>query len=296
MLKAVFIGSHNEFDEILVHRLSQRVDVVGVVWTNATAWRQTRKGTLEFARKRLKRYGPLKVINETLYHLYFHAFLQERDAAELQRDVIDPYRAAHGDVSWRGDCIFTTDVNASEVLHFMEERQPDIGLAMCIHNYFGKRLREIPKLGVFLWHEAFTPEYKGLYSPFWAVHNLDFERLGYTLLLMNDELDAGDVYVQGPAVDIDPFRHNHLYVGHKAVMDSLPAVEDLFGKLEAGTAVRVDRSGSRSQTYTYPGISDLVRQRVRLRRFARAVGQASPAISEAAGTSTGVVVVDQPGA
>jgi hypothetical protein len=33
MLKTIFIGSKNDFDEMLVHWLSRRTNLVGVVWT-----------------------------------------------------------------------------------------------------------------------------------------------------------------------------------------------------------------------------------------------------------------------
>lgn len=269
MLKAVFIGSKNEFNEILVHWLSRRVEVAGVVWTNATAWQKSWRGRFEFARRRMRRYGFLKVLNEVLGYCYLHAFLSGGEVAELQRRVIIPYFERHGVPAWRGDSIVTADVNAPEALSFISERRPDIVLAMCINNYFGKRLRALPRLGVFLWHEGYTPEYKGLYSPFWALHNLEFERLGYTLLRMNDEYDAGEVFVQGRASGFDPFRHNNQFIGHKAIMDSLPAVEKFLAELETGEAKPIERPGAPSRTYTYPGLTDFIRQRLRLRRLAR---------------------------
>ncbi len=269
MLKTVFIGSKNEFDEVLVHWLSQRTELVGVVWTQSTAWKQSWRGVLKFAHRRYRRYGLLKVTNEILFYLYYYARLFRRDVADMRRHIIEPYHAQNGIPSWQGDAIFSANVNSPEVLAFLDKRRPDIGLAMCISDFFGKRLRAIPKEGIFLWHEGITPEYKGLYSPFWAVHNLDFSAIGYTLLLMNDVLDGGGVYVQGRAQDVDPFRQYHGYLGHKAIIDSLPAVEQFLVALEAGAAAPIDRTDAVSNTYTYPGLFDLIRQRKRLRRTAR---------------------------
>jgi hypothetical protein len=269
MLRAVFIGSKNEFDKMLVHWLAQRTELVGVVWTRSTAWRRSWSGRLGFARKRIRRYGVLKAADELLFHLHYHAFLNRSDLARLHREVIDPYQAQHGKPDWKGRAIRVADVNSPEVLAYLEERRPDVALAMCINNYFGPELRSIPRLGVFLWHEGITPEYRGLYSPFWAVHNLDFDRIGYTLFRMNDRYDAGEVFVQGRARDVDPVRHGAPYLGHKAIADSLPAVEKLLVELEAGHARPIERPDARPHYYTYPGISDLVRQRIRLRRVGR---------------------------
>jgi len=271
MLRTVFLGSRNEFDQVLVDWLAQRTDLCGVVWTSSTAWQRTLRGRIDFARRRARRYGTRKAIDETGFYLVFHRLLKARDDRELRERVIRPYSPAGNGTrpEWTGDAIEATDVNAPEVLEFLRERQPDAALAMCINNWFGEQIRSIPRHGVLLWHEGITPEYKGLYSPFWAVHNLDFQRIGYTVLRMSADYDAGEVFVQGPARDVDPHRHGHLYMGHKAIWDSLPAVERFLGELERGEARPIDRDGAESRMYTYPGLSDLVRQRLRLRRRAR---------------------------
>jgi hypothetical protein len=285
MLRTVFLGSRNEFDQVLVDWLARRTDLRGVVWTSSTAWQRTLRGKLAFARSRARRYGVLKAADETAFYLAFHRLLKPRDDRELRERVIKPYGAGDGDGSrpeWTGDAIEATDVNAPEVLDFIRERRPDAALAMCINNWFGEEIRAIPRHGVLLWHEGVTPEYKGLYSPFWATHNLDFQRIGYTLLRMNAELDAGEIFVQGPARDVDPHHHGHLYMGHKAIWDSLPAVERFMDELERGEARPIDRGGAEARMYTYPGFTDLVRQRVRLRRHRK--GLARPKEGETCAT------------
>jgi hypothetical protein len=267
MLRTIFVGSKNEFDEALVHWLSQHSDLQGVVWTRSTEWQRTWRGRLRFAQRRWKRHGLRKTVDETLFFLYYHAFLGAADQAELDRQVIRPYLEAHGEPRWTGDSIFTADVNEPAVLEFLRARTPDVVFAMCINHYFRKPLRQIPRLGVFLWHEGITPEYRGLYSPFWAVHNLDFESLGYSVLRMDDAYDTGAVYAQGRVTGVDPLRHHHNFVGHKAIMDSLPEVRRLLAELEQGTAKPIARPGARSALYTYPGFTDFVRQRFRLRRL-----------------------------
>lgn len=265
----MFIGSRNEFDELVVDWLARRSDLCGVVWTSSTAWQRTLRGRLDFARRRARRHGLRKAIDEAAFYLVFHRLLKRSDDAELRARVIDSYPAADGRPRWTGDAITAADVNEPEVLAFLRERRPDLALAMCITSYFGEEIRSIPRHGVFLWHEGVTPEYRGLYSPFWAAHNLDFERIGYSFLRMSEEYDAGEVFVQGHARDVDPRRHGHLYMGHKAIWDSLPGVERFLAELERGEARPIDRAGAESRMYTYPGLSDLVRQRLRLRRAAR---------------------------
>jgi Formyl transferase len=274
VLKAVFIGSKNAFDDMLVDWLAERTELVGAIWLDPEEWRKSLGGRLEFTRKRIKRWGLRKTIDEIAFFLYYHARMGRSEERVLRERVIAPYRREHGEQSWAGDSIAVSDVNSPEALAWLREKEPDLAFAMCVNNYFSDELRTLFKHGVFLWHEGFTPEYRGLYSPFWALANGDFERIGYTLLRMNESYDAGEVFVQGRAVDIDPFTDYHSYLGHKAIADSLPAVERFLGELEAGTARTLDRTGAESNYYTYPGLSDFIRQRRMLRRLARTAVEA----------------------
>jgi hypothetical protein len=252
---------------LLSHWLSMHTDLQGVVRTSSAYWSQSLSGRLQFLRKRFNRVGLLKTCDEVLYYLLVHRkFLHSAANAETQTKLIDFYASNHGSPDWNGDSIQTDNVNSPAVLEFVRQRQPDLIMAMCVNDYFGRTLREIPRLGCFLWHEGITPEYKGLYSPFWAIHNLDLSMLGYTVLRMNHRYDDGEVFLQGPALSIDPRTDSPPYIGHKAVLDSLPAVKELLGKLENGTAIPISTADRRSAIYTYPGFSDGLRFAARLKR------------------------------
>ncbi len=267
MLKTIFIGSKNRFDEILVKELSKFTEVTGVVWTKSNEWKATLGGRVNFFKKRVKRYGTLKVMNEILFYFYYHKFLKFDDLGDLKNNIINPYFEKNGDVEWKGDSIFTSNVNNPDVLDFISSKSPDLVFAMCINNFFGKKIRSIPTKGVLLWHEGITPEYKGLYSPFWTMHNGDFDNLGYTVLRMNDELDGGEIFVQGKAQDIDPRKHQFGYIGHKAIYDSLPAVKEFIRSLEKGEEKPIKRESAESGVYTYPGIFDYLRQKKQIRNY-----------------------------
>jgi hypothetical protein len=265
MLRTIFIGTKNDFSQMLVHWLAQRTDVAGVVWSSSATWHRTWEGGLEFATKRLKRHGALKTLDEALFYIIYHTFFEHRNRVQLEKNLLRPYKNLH-DIRWHGDKIRAADVNSPAVLDFIRERKPDIILAQCINEYFGRELREMSQHGLFLLHDGITPEYKGLYSPFWAVHNLDFARIGGTLLLVNAEYDSGDIFVQESVSDLDHCV-DHCYMGHKAIAGILPKVESFLIHLECGTACPIDSADRASRSYTYPGCTDLLRQRIRLWRW-----------------------------
>jgi hypothetical protein len=265
MLRTVLIGPREfDFAQVLAHWLANRSNLVGAVWTDATAWQSSWTSRVQFVQRRLKRYGPIKVLDEAMMFAWYRAFGLSRDVRNLQDRITNPYWARHGSQRWTGDAIATDDVNAPAVLQFLSSHQPDAIFSVCILNYFGQDIRGIPRLGIFLWHDGITPEYRGVYSPFWAIHNLDWANVGCSLLRINATLDGGDVYVQSSASEVDYRRQGHAYIGHKAIADSLPGVERLLRELEQGTARPLDRSTSIPCYYTYPGFSDLIRQRWRL--------------------------------
>ena len=269
-MRSVFIGSKNEFDEMIVDWLSENTEIAGVVWSDSATWRKTWKGRFQYGMKRAKKYGFFKVINELFLFFYVKKKVAVKELGLLKREVIRPYWKNNGrkfsDFKFKE--MSSDNVNKKEVLEFLNEVKPDIILAMCVNDFFGKKIRAIPKYGVFLWHEGLTPEYKGLYSPFWTLYNEDYENIAYTFLKMSDEIDGGEVYVQGKAKGIDLTKHNYSYIGHKAIYDSLREVGEFLKRLKTGENIkRLVRENQVAGYYTYPGITNYITMRRRLKKY-----------------------------
>lgn len=268
-MKSVFIGSKNEFDEMIVDWLAQNTELSGVIWSDSATWRKTWKGRFKYGMKRAKKYGFLKVLNELMLFFYVKKKVAVKELGYLKREVIRPYWKNNGrkfsDLKFKE--MSSDDVNKKDVMAFLEEVQPDIIFAMCVNDFFGKKIRKLPKHGVFLWHEGLTPEYKGLYSPFWTMYNKEYGKLAYTFLRMNDDIDGGEVFVQGVAKDIDLTKHNYSFIGHKAIFDSLPEVEQFLIKLENGNAERLPIRNSIPGYYTYPGLTQYISMRSKLKKY-----------------------------
>lgn len=263
MLRCVFVGSPNRFTKLMVHWLSNHSDLQGVVWTSSAHWAGSLSGSLQFAKKRIKRFGLRKAVDEALYYLLSKRVLKDT-GEHFQVRLVHAYSLQYGQPSWQGDAIHTDNINSPEVIRFVQKHSPDVVMSMCINEFFQKKIREIPRLGTFLWHEGIVPEYKGLYSPFWAVHNREPQMLGYTVLRMNDRYDEGEVYAQGVVNGVNPRVDSPSFIGHKAILDSLPSVKKMFDELENGTAKTISTAGRNSMSYTYPGLTDWMRFRKRL--------------------------------
>ncbi len=267
-MKSVFIGSKNEFDDMIVDWLAANTQLTGVVWSDSATWRKTWKGRFQYGMKRAKKYGFFKVINELMLFFYVKKKVAVKDLKLLKREVIRPYWKETGrdfnNLKFKE--INSDNVNKKEVLDFLNECKPDIIFAMCVNDFFGKKIRNIPGYGVFLWHEGLTPEYKGLYSPFWTLYNEDYDKLAYTFLRMNDDIDGGEIYVQGFAKGIDLSRHNYSYIGHRAIYESLPEVGVFLKNLEVGAQKLLPGRNVKPGYYTYPGITQYISMRNKLKK------------------------------
>jgi hypothetical protein len=259
------------------------------VWTSSADWGKTLSGQVLFAKKRLSRFGVLKTVDEILYYLLAKNVL--KPAGRLcQERLWNAYVREYGWSEWKGSSIRTGDVNSNEALRFVRESSPDLIMSMCINEFFRMEIRQIPRLGAFLWHEGIVPEYKGLYSPFWAIHNREPEMLGYTVLRMNDRYDEGEVFLQGKVTGVDFQVDSPVYIGHKAILDSLPEVARMFWELENGIALPISTEGRESGRYTYPGLSDWIRFRIGLRSVSEKVSvKDTDALST--GTSQGAIEI-----
>jgi methionyl-tRNA formyltransferase len=200
----------------------------------------------------------LRTLDEALYYFLYRRFLTRTETSKLQRLVAAAKCSPRRPLSDIPQ-LQPTDIRSPDLQRTIESMRLDAMFAMCIDVFLPAALINAPKHGSFLWHEGITPEYRGVYSPFWALVNRDYSRLGYTLLKMNAKLDAGDVYVQGPVESVDLERDWHSYIGHKAILDSLPATLDFLRALEGGVHRPIVRESAHDGYYSYPTASGLLK-------------------------------------
>ena len=275
MLKTAFIGNKNHYDEKICEWLSQHTDLSLIIWTDKLAWASNLPG----AKKRIinrfvtrsRRHGKFRVIDEFAYYFLYRTFLAKAESAKIKKLLETTDMHPQKPLSEIRQ-VMPDDIKSEELQKIVESSNLDALFAMCIDVYLPQKLIEAPRSGTFLWHEGITPNYRGVYSPFWALVNKDYDNLGYTLLQMNSKLDAGEVYLQGKAEDIDVTRDWHSYIGHKAVLDSLFQAERFLKELEANEHRPIDRTHEEDGYYSYPTASALLKLALRRRFTARKNG------------------------
>jgi hypothetical protein len=270
MLRTIFIGYDNRLNHCVARRLARTSDLVGIVWlTSGARWHTSWRGRRDFLLKRFRRRGPLKALDEMAYYALHHATDKHSSNTREANRLVDVYWETLSDAALPASSLAATNVNDPQVLAYLRERNPDAIFAHCLNQFFGKRSRSAAKHGIFMWHVGITPEYKGLYSPFWTMYNGDFDNFGYSLIRLTNDLDAGAVYAQGRIDNVDVRRDNHVLIEHKAILASLDDLAPFLSALEAGTAQPIVRPNAVEGYYSYPGLTDYIVQRWRVRTLSR---------------------------
>ncbi len=160
------------------------------------------------------------------------------------------------------------DVNTAEIREALLAEEVDAMFADCLDAYVKPLIYEAPRHGTFLWHEGFTPEYRGFHSPLYTIIDRELDKVGYSLIKMDAGFDTGPVVLRGRVRGADPLAEPYSIVGHKAILDGLPEVEKVIAALEEGRSLaKVDTGGEASRLYTRPGITDLMKYRAAVRRL-----------------------------
>jgi len=263
---------------LLVDWLAQRTDLRVVIWGAADYWANSWRGRARFFWRRAKRYSVFKALDEILFYSFYRLFLWKRIAFYMNR-MIKGYRVEHG-VAASGKpfrVMRVQDVNKPEVREALVSEGVDVMFVDCLDAYVKPFIFETPRLGTYLWHEGFTPEYRGFHCPLYTITNRELDKLGSTFLKMDRGFDTGPIVLQTPVRDVDPLTEPYGYIAHKGILDSLPEVEKVIAALEAGTPLpSVDRQGAPSRIYTRPGITDYIRFRLAVRKLKREARSGKP--------------------
>ena len=244
--------------------LAARHEVVG--FFAADVARRSLQNHWQWLRRRVRRVGAFRAIDQILYQLHYRLF-QEPTDRYLMRDTFASSFGRWAFVLHPSIPVYEfPDLNGPDALQRLADLKPDLAFAICISQFLRKPYEDIPRLGSVLYHEGLTPEYKGIHTAFWANALGESDRIGYTLLRLTSDVDGGEPVAQGVG-NIDPELGKwNGYTGHQALIDGLPDVERGLAALERGERTPIDRVPGPEQVFSYAGLTDEIRRVWRTRR------------------------------
>jgi folate-dependent phosphoribosylglycinamide formyltransferase PurN len=219
------------------------------------------------ARREIRRVGWLRFVDVVAFRLYARISLARRDAAWKDRELAR-LRAAHPADLAAVPRVIVTDPNSDEAREFLAKLGPDLVIARC-KRILRPEIFRIARAGTFVLHPGICPEYRNAHGCFWALVNRDLDRVGMTLLRIDEGIDTGPIYLQA-SCPIDEIRESHIVIQCRVVLENLDAIARTLLSIAARREPQpLPTAGRRSATWGQPRLSDYVRWKWIARRSRR---------------------------
>lgn len=225
--------------------------------------RERRERFLGRIRFEIGRVGVLRFLDVLAMRLYYRLFLQREDR-RWEQEELERLRSEYPPVPDTTEFLETHSPNTSEAEEFVRRLAPDFMIARCKH-LLKRRVFSIPRHGTFVLHPGICPEYRNAHGSFWALAEDDRERVGMTLLRIDEGVDTGPVYGYY-SYDFDEREESHIRIQQRVVMENLSAIAEKLRDIHAGAADPVDTSGRESGAWGHPWLSKYLSWKGRARR------------------------------
>lgn len=159
--------------------------------------------------------------------------------------------------------IEVTSPNSDEAVAFLRELAPDIVIARCKH-LLKPKAYSIPRAGTFVLHPGVCPEYRNAHGCFWALARRDLQRVGATLLRIDDGVDTGAVFGYY-GYEVDELSETHYQIQWRCVLENLDAIAAKLDEIASGSAVPIDTAGRASAVWGQPWLSYYLYWKLRAR-------------------------------
>jgi methionyl-tRNA formyltransferase len=250
MRTAVICSAENVFNRrVLPSYLASISDLAGIVAIEERRSNLWRRLKYEWRRSR---WRTLDVLAFRAFYRLRHAkgdreWVRARSAAELARlGPIDDVPV-----------FTTTDPNSEEARAFLASLAPDLCVAAC-KTILRREIFGIPRHGTFVVHPGVCPEYRNAHGCFWALAKRDLERVGATLLRIDEGIDTGPVYAYY-TTDFDELAESHTVIQLRVVYDNLDRIGSDLRRIAEGSAAPIDTRGRESAAWGQPRLTDYLR-------------------------------------
>jgi methionyl-tRNA formyltransferase len=158
--------------------------------------------------------------------------------------------------------------NSDEARAFLARLAPDLVVARC-KVILKRSIFSIPRAGTFVLHPGVCPEYRNAHGCFWALVNRDLDRVGMTLLQIDEGIDTGPVYLHA-SYPFDEVHESHIVIQYRVVLENLDAIGRRLLALARNEDVpRVSTEGRRSAAWGQPRLTEYLRWKWMARRSRR---------------------------
>jgi methionyl-tRNA formyltransferase len=244
--------------QVLARWLASFSNLVGLV-----VLRENTQQIWRRIRRELKRSGLFRFCDVIAFRLYYTMVLssvdQRWETSELWKlcQVYPPFPREI-------PIFYSHSPNTSEAKEFIENLRPDVMIARC-KTLLKENIFSIPSKGTLVMHPGICPEYRNAHGCFWALANDDLERVGMTLLRIDEGVDSGPVYGHF-TYKFDEANESHIVIQNRVVLDNLDRIQNKICDIFKGQARALDTSHRASAVWGQPRFTAYIKWKQRAKK------------------------------
>lgn len=226
--------------------------------------RNDRRRLWRASKREIRRVGVFRFLDVVAFRAWSRLRLAGANAAWTE-ETLAHLRARYPAALDSVPAVSVDTPNSAEARAFLELLAPDLLIARCKF-ILKKEIFSRAAVGTFVFHPGICPEYRNAHGCFWALVHRDLERVGMTLLRVDEGIDTGPVYFHGTC-DIDEARESHHMIQGRVVVENLDAIGRILHALFRGEQVpTIPTAGRRSAAWGQPRLTDYFRWKRQARR------------------------------
>jgi hypothetical protein len=219
------------------------------------------------AKREIRRVGLLGFADVAAFRLYSRLVLARGDASWKERELARLRESYPADLSSVPQVV-VADPNSAETREFLLSVAPDLVIARCKF-ILEPAIFRIARCGTYVLHPGICPEYRNAHGCFWALATRDLDRVGMTLLRIDEGIDTGPVFLHA-SCPIDEVRESHIVIQYRVVFENLGAIGRTLLSIAAGQEPQpVSVAGRRSATWGQPRLTEYLKWKWLARRGSR---------------------------
>lgn len=249
-------GSH--FDEMVIGRcLGAETNLVGEIRIKSD---RTRK--LDTLKYEYRRSGLVGLLDALAYRAYYHFVLADDENEKIDA-LVEEFRERYPSPDVPSYSV--EDPNDAETVSILERLDADVMIART-KVLLDEAVFSTPTYGTLVIHPGICPEYRNQHGCFWALANGEPNRVGYSLIQIDEGIDTGDILAQN-GTTFAPVADEHSYIQLKAVADNLSEITRVISNV--ATTEQISTDGRESAMWGMPKLSAWRTWKRRAQRFDR---------------------------
>lgn len=146
---------------------------------------------------------------------------------------------------------FVKDLNSNKAQNIIKHLRPDIILVFGT-GILVKETFSLSKIGSINVHTGITPEYRGAKSEFWAILNKDKNMIGYTIHILDEGIDTGNIIFQKKIKFIK--GENLFSIRARNIEDICLNIENFLLDYSNNNVKQINSDNRKSKLYSTPYI------------------------------------------